>query len=122
MVTVANQNQILKTDLKTRDQNVSEHWHIPGYIFDQFGMHPSCTPNRAKNPKFEMKNWNFSKKYIDIISNPFKFSQCQQIPPLFFRRDSLTSYHLCYTRPMANVRLKYQSALQCNKHRHTVWC
>ena len=60
-----------------------------------------------------MKNWKFSKKYIDIISNPFKFSQCQQIPPLFFRRDSLTSYHLCYTRPMANVRLKVHSALAC---------
>ena len=31
MVTIANQNWILKTDLKTRDQNVSEHWYLAGY-------------------------------------------------------------------------------------------
>ena len=57
----------------------------------------------AKISKFKLQ---LLKKIIVKHLNPFKFSHCQQIPPLFFRRDSLTSYHLCNTRPMANVRLK----------------
>ena len=62
----------------------------------------------AKISKFKLQ---LLKKIIVKHLNPFKFSHCQQIPPLFFRRDSLTSYHLCNTRPMANVQLKVHSAL-----------
>ena len=58
----------------------------------------------------KLKLWLCQKIIVKHL-NPFKFSHCQQIPPLFFRSDSLTSYHLCYTRPMANVRLKVHSAL-----------
>ena len=62
----------------------------------------------AKISKFKLQ---LLKKIIVKHLNPFKFSHCQQIPPLFFRRDSLTSYHLCNTRPMANVRQKVHSAM-----------
>ena len=58
----------------------------------------------------KLKLWLLQKIIVKHL-NPFKFSHCQQIPPLFFRRDSLTSYHLCNTRPMANVQLKVHSAL-----------
>ena len=72
----------------------------------------------AKISKFKLQ---LLKKIIVKHLNPFKFSHCQQIPPLFFRRDSLTSYHLCNTRPMANVRLKVHSVVlvsqfQCWSH------
>ena len=76
-----------------------------------FSHNPAEREMQQNSKDFKIKIAFNQKKIIVKHLNPFKFSHCQQIPPLFFRRDSLTSYRLCNTRPMANVRLKVHSAL-----------
>ena len=69
---------------------------------------PAVREIQQNSKDFKIKIAVTRTKIIVNYLNPFEFSHCQQLPPLFSRRDSLTSYHLCNTRPMANVRLKVQ--------------